>query len=127
MHHFHFIAGDNLEKSDFQDMERFVESFPDFQTVALDNESQLELLLNLMGIDESKGINLESGEFSKYWDLSNWQFPSFDEVQFNVFYTDWLSKSNRENNMDEYGNLIFLRGLTLKWNLHKFRLVVLAR
>ena len=121
---FNFIASNRFELNDFKDIEKFVDTYPGFQTVTLDNELELELLLKLMGIDEFKHHELVDSEFSKYWNLSAFKLPELTKEQFDQFYEQWLDRSKRDNNMDEYGNLIFLYGLSTKWNKLKYRLIV---
>jgi len=121
--HFTFIAGNHLDLNILNNIEDFVNNFPDFQTVELANEKELELLLELMNIREFISYELDNLHFYKYWDISGCKLPELDSEQFDTFYNDWLKKSNRKNTMDEYGNLIFLRGLTSKWNTLKFRLI----
>lgn len=124
MIHFNFIASDNFNLNNFKEIGKFVDNYPDFQTVVLTDEDELKLLLELMGITEFKAYELNNSEFSKYWNVSNFKFPEFDEEHFNEFYQNWLHKSKRKNNMDEYGNLIFLQGLSSKWNKLQYRLIV---
>jgi len=121
---FIFIASDRFELDNFKDIEKFVDTYPDFQTITLNSENELSLLLELMGIEEFKGYELRDSEFSKYWDLSAFNLPELNEEQFDQFYWDWINKSQRDNNMDEYGNLIFLQGLSPKWNKVHYRLIV---
>ncbi len=125
--HFNFIAGDNFELNSLNDIEKFLETYPDFQTVVLANEDELNVLLELMGINEFLNHDLESKEFSKYWNLSDFRLPEFNDQQFEQFYKKWLTISRRDNNMDEYCSLIFLQGLSKKWNILKYRLVLLSR
>lgn len=124
---FNFIASDDFDINNFRDIDKFVDNYPDFQTVILNTEDELELLLDLIGSNDCASIELTNSEFLKYWDLSSIKFPEFDEDQFNQFYDDWIIKSQRENTMDEFGNLIFLIGLSSKWNKHKYRLIVRER
>ena len=44
--------------------------------------------------------------------------------EFELFYKKWIEISGRENNMDEFGNLIFLQGMSPKWNKMTHRLIV---
>ncbi len=121
---FHFISSISLDLNNFKDVEEFVNSYPDFQTVVLNNETELEILLKLMGIDEFKSQELNEIDFCKYWDLSDFKLPEYNEKEFDQFYQKWIKKTGRENNMDEYGNLIFLQGLSIKWNRLNYRLIV---
>ena len=122
--HFNFVASDKFDLSVLNSVESFVDHFPDFQTVWLTDENELKLLLELMNIDEFLGHELKNTEYSKYWDLSNFKLPELDNQQFDNFYDSWVKRSSRENNMDEYGNLIFLQGLSSKWNKLKYRLII---
>ncbi|MFA6246745.1 MAG: hypothetical protein WC615_07385 [Mucilaginibacter sp.] len=121
---FNFIAGDQFSIGTLDDLEKFIAIYPDFQTVMLADENELTLLLKLMGMPEFVSQNLNNSDFSKFWDLSGFKLPELDNQQFDKFYENWIQKSHRENNMDEYGNLIFLQGLSTKWNKLKYRLIV---
>jgi hypothetical protein len=121
---FNFIASDKLDLKSFENVGKFVDDFPDFQTVVINDENELKLLLELMGIHDIVPNELKTSEFSKLWDLSSYKLPELSNEQFDQFYSTWIQKSNRSNNMDEYGNLIFLQGLSSKWNKMNYRLVV---
>ena len=124
MQHFNFIASNNIDLNNFNDVEIFVDNYPDFQTVTLRDEDDLKLLLELMGVNEFIEHKLNSSNFTKYWDLSNFKLPELDKEQFVDFYKKWLNKSQRDNSMDELGNLIFLQGLSSIWNKLNHRIVV---
>lgn len=47
-----------------------------------------------------------------------------NEEEYYSFYAKWLEMSKRENQMDEYGSLLFLQGLSSNWNKLKHRLIV---
>jgi len=121
---FHFIACDQFTIGTLDDVEEFVANYPDFQTVVLADENELIMLLKLIKIPEIVTHDLNNSEFSKFWDLSRFMLPELDNQQFDKFYETWIQKSHRENNMDEYGNFIFLQGLSTKWNKLKYRLIV---
>ncbi len=122
--HFVFTASDNFDIKHLNDVSTFVDNYPGFQSVTLNNEDELELLLELIGVHEFSCIELGNAPYSRYWDLSHIKFPEFDDQQFGQFYENWIQKSNRENSMDEYGSLIFLAGLSFEWNKLKYRFVV---
>lgn len=124
MMNFNFIASNKFELTDFNDIEKFVDRFPDFQTVTLKDEKQLQQLLGLMGIENFQVEILNKAEFEKLWDLSDSKLPEYNEEQFDQFYREWLKISGRDNNMDEYGNLIFLQGLSRQWNQFNHKLIV---
>lgn len=124
---FNFIASNNFDLRSLESVEKFVDSYPDFQTVPLNNEDELKLLFELMGINEFIEHKLDNSNFCKYWDLSFFKLPEFDTDQLDEFYRVWIQKSKRENTMNEYGSLLFLQGLTSKWNTLNYRLVVKER
>ena len=78
----------------------------------------------LINIPEFEGPEVKNSEYTKYWDISNFKLPELDEKQFDNFFHKWIEKSNRNHNMDEYGNLIFLQGMSSEWNKRKFRLII---
>jgi len=119
-----FIASDNFDIEDLNDITTFVDNYAGFQSVVLNNEDELELLLELMGVREFSCVELNSEAFSRYWDLSHVKLPELDDQQFGQFYENWIEKSNRENSMDEYGSLIFLSGLSSEWNKLTYRFIV---
>lgn len=122
--YFNFIATDNFDSTAFESVENFVESYPDFQTVVLNDEHELKLLLDQMGIDKFVSYPLKDTGFTKYWDLSDYKLPELNAEKFDSFYHNWIEKSGRDNNMNEYGCLIFLQGLSKKWNALKHRFII---
>lgn len=124
MEHYNFVATDKFDLGNFKDIEKFVNAFPDFQTVVLQDEKELSVLFGLIGTRKLVAQEISSSEFSKYWDLSSHKLPELNEEEFDRFYEHWVSTTGRDNNMDEFGSLIFLQGLSEKWNKRKYRLVV---
>lgn len=122
--HFNFIASDNFDIKSLNTVESFVDDFEDFQTVWLVDENELNSLFNLMGLPEIAGVDLNNTVFSKYWNLSSFKLPELNSEQYNKFYDDWIQRTGRDNSMNEYGRLIFLQGLSPKWNKLKYRLVI---
>jgi len=122
--HFNFVATDDFEVSDFYDVGRFVDAYPDFQNVYLKDATEFNMLLELIGIPNPVSVELDAPNYPRYWDHSAFKLPEYDQEQFDLFYEEWLRKSGRDNNMDEYGNIIFLQGMSSKWNKLKYRLVV---
>lgn len=121
---FIFIASDNFDLNDLKDVEIFVDSYPDFQTVTLNDEKELNLLLKHIGIERLDPYEIRSIDFTKYWNLSEYHLPEFNEEEFELFYEKWIEISGKENNMDEFGNLMFLQGMSPKWNKRTYRLIV---
>jgi Zn-finger nucleic acid-binding protein len=113
--HFNFIGIDKFDLSILDSVGSFVDNCPDFQTVWLKDENELNLLLELLDIHDPVGYEVNNTEFPKYWDLSNFKFPELDSHHFDIFFENWIQKTNRAHNMDEYGQLIFLLRLTSAW------------
>lgn len=124
MSNYNFIAGNKFDLEDLSSFEKFVDAYPDFQTIHLDNENELILLLKLIGIENCNAKEIDSAEFSKYWDVSKFKFPEYNEIEFDLFYKNWIKRTSRNNTMDEYGSLIFLQGLSKKWNSFNNRLII---
>ncbi len=122
--HFNFAASDHFNFDSLNSIEGFVNNYPDFQTVWLADENELLLLLDLMGIQEVIGFDLNNAAFTKYWDLSNFRLPELNTIQFDKFYDDWILRTSRDTSMNEYGCLIFLQELSTKWNSLKYRFIV---
>ena len=121
---FNFIAGNSKDESIYNDLTLFADVYPDFQTVTLNNEDELHLLLEILEIKGFETKTLDSLEFDRIWDISDHKLPELNQGQFDEFYSDWLKLSGRDNNMDEFGQLVFLQGLTSQWNQHPYRLIV---
>ena len=47
--------------------------------------------------------------------------------EFDQFYRVWITRSARENSMNEYGQLVFLQGQASQWNKRNFRFILLER
>jgi len=79
---FNFIASNNFDLKDLNEIKMFGYNCPDVQVVALDSENELKLLLELIGITEFSCIELDDEKFPKYWDLSYVKLPEFYNEQF---------------------------------------------
>lgn len=121
---YNFIACDEFDLTDFDSIEGFVNRFQDFQSVSQNSEVELRLLLKLVGVDVMKEVELNSVVYKKYWDLSHSKLPEFSKDQYDQFLDLWTSESNRDKNFDEFGSLLFLHGLSPKWNKLKHRLII---
>jgi len=124
MNHYFFVASETFSLNDFEGIDKFIERFPNGQSIYLNGDDELVTLINLIGNIELKENNLTNSLFEKYWDISTNNLPEFDEEEFDQFYREWLEQSKRENTMDEYGSLIFLGGLSTTWNKLAYRLIV---
>lgn len=123
MIHVNFIASDDFEIGDFDNYDVFLSKYPTFQTIVLNNEIELVLLLKLLGITRFERLELKDSIFPYYYNISEDKLPFFDDNQFDQFYEFWIHKSKRENTMDEYGGLIFLTGYSLDWSKLKHQLI----
>lgn len=93
-------------------------------TVFLATEEELTILLALVGIDLALATELPSSVFIRAFDISGQQFKTFSAKEFESLYQDWLQRTGRENNMDEYGQLVFIKGKLQQWNSLTHRLLV---
>lgn len=125
MIHVNFSAGDYFGVKYLSSINEFIDEYPRFQTMYLDNQEQLKMLFRLLGFNEIKLIKLHDSPFSHYCDISFGNYPEFVQDEFDDFYKSWISHSKRENTMNEYGSLIFLTGLTTDWNKMKYRLITI--
>ena len=94
-------------------------------SVVVDDESQLDLLLEMLEMHCSDPVSMDSPDFDYYLDLTDTEFPIFDEEGFETFYSNWIETSGRKNTMDEYGQLVFLKGIAEDLNNSNHRLVFL--
>ena len=118
-------ASDQIDNSAFQSIESFVDHYPTFFQITLDNENQLKQLLDLLKITDSKATKLLDKEFSLIIDISSHKLPEMNEETYNHFYEEWLNITGRENTMDEYGQFIFLQGTSKEFNLLKHRFLII--
>lgn len=121
---FNFVASDNFNLNALKSIHNFVNKYPDFQTVILTDENELKLFLEIIGVKGIEGNELNNTVYKKYWDISDYKFPEFNGEQYEEFYKEWIQKTNRINDQNTYGSLIFLQGLTTKWNRLKYRLII---
>jgi hypothetical protein len=123
--HFTFVAGNKFDQSMLKDIDTLANSFPEINSVALDNEHQLDLLLTSIGINLPEKRDISDSDFAEYfYDVSNQDIRECSEKEFESFYEDWCSKTSRDNTMDEYGQLMFLQGLSRNWNAKQYRLII---
>ena len=126
MIHLLFAASDNFRIEHLFSIEEFVDNFEDSQSIHLHNDEELEVLLNLMFPQTSLDWqSLNNSPFVKYCNISELKFPELSEMEFEEFYMNWLNKTNRTSDMDEYGNLILFKGLSVPFNKLKTRLLII--
>jgi hypothetical protein len=97
----------------------------EFFAVVLAGDDELALLMSLLGVEPLTKTSLSPGaDFSALFDYSGNLLPQLSGENFDAFYEEWLRKSGRESNMDEYGQLIFLQGRAANWNSKPSRFIL---
>lgn len=97
------MAVDVLDFSVLNDLE----SRMDYQeTVVLESFDELKVLVKLFGSSFSDKPHSLIKNTSGCWQLSK-NIEEFDEETFDNVYHQWLSLTNRDNNMDEHGQLLY--------------------
>lgn len=115
MKHFSFVLLDNLNLR----LLNVLESRIEFQeTICLKSEQELMVLLNCFNSSVSDNSLPKIKNVDSSFVLNESPTPIADE-DFDDFYSTWLIKTNRKNNMDEYGQLISLNGFLLSSNSKK--------
>lgn len=93
--------------------------------VALESDDELKMLMKLLGIDFFVEVPiLSSADFFSVFDFSEAKLPQLSEKDFDEIYDEWLRRSGRQTSMDEYGQLVFLRGRGDSWNAKTNRFVL---
>ena len=125
---FIFVDSNHFDKEKFFSLVSFDECYSDWFDVVLSNREELKVLFNELGVMVGETINLPNSEdFINIYDYSSSKLPEFTQDSFDDFYKNWLKETDRENSMDEYGQLIFLQGHAAIWNSRKYRFVLQAK
>jgi len=119
-----FVASDSNDFDFNRSLVEFAEFLPEFDVVVLGSDAELEQLLRFIGITMPIMQPLNGDDFDSLYDISNQNISEFSENGFDEFYSGWLKMTNRENSMDEYGQLIFLKGLARMWEKKTSRFVL---
>tara|TARA_B100000674_G_C37099626_1_gene583965 strand:+ start:71 stop:457 length:387 start_codon:yes stop_codon:yes gene_type:complete len=118
----YIISGNNeLENKQFENLSEFADNHSIFFDLNFENEKQFKLLLDLLKIKPQSKTKLEGQDFLELIDISNNKLPLLNDEEYNEFYNNWLKQTRRENNMDEYGQFIFLQGMAKDLNQLKNR------
>ncbi|UJB70427.1 hypothetical protein HRE53_04785 [Acaryochloris sp. 'Moss Beach'] len=126
--HFLFASPNTSDRSVFYSIEDWDNVCEGILDIALSSIKELEILLSLLGINDFVIENLPNSEyFSGLIDISQYKIPEFNETDFDQFYELWLSKTGRESNMDEYGQLIFIQGEARKWNQRLCKVILIEK
>jgi len=120
-----FTAGESVGVECVRTLVLFSENFTDFFDVSLNSERELETLLTSIGIEIPNKIALEGNDdFDALYDFSNQRINEFSKEEFDSFYDAWIMSTQRDNSMDEYGQLVFILGQASLWN-KKSRKIIL--
>ncbi|MBY0243499.1 MAG: hypothetical protein K2X55_29765 [Burkholderiaceae bacterium] len=93
--------------------------------VELAGDDELTLLMGLLGIELSPPTLLsQSHDFAALFDYSSKKLPNLSLSDFDLFYGDWARSTCRNINMDEYGQLMFLRSYAGAWNRMSSRFIL---
>ena len=120
MKHFSFVASDTIESDFLNDLEA---RFAFQETIVLDSKLELEVLLNLLGLSLSPIKLTRIDDVDGAWLLQG-KLTDYNDSEFDELYQQWLSETKRDNNMDEYGQLLFLSGFSEKFNSARYRIVL---
>jgi hypothetical protein len=119
--HFSFVHLDYLDSDKLNDFEV---RFQHQETVELASELELSILLKLLGSKIGTGSLPEIKDVLKSYILDGRLKPISDQ-DFDIFYSDWLRLTNRDSNMDEYGQLLHLNSF-LQAHKDRQKMVVLS-
>lgn len=126
--HFLFASPNISDRSIFYSIEDWDNTCEGIFDIALSSIKELEILLSLLGINEFSMKNLPNNRyFSGVIDISQYKIPELNKTDFDQFYEVWLSKTGRESNMDEYGQLIFIQGEARKWNQRPYKVILIEK
>ena len=118
--HFSFIPLENLNSTVLNSLE---DRYELEDVLTFDTVKELKTFVELLGAElvESPFLNLQDVDLS--W-LFNGVLKSFSEPEFESFYQKWIALTGRDNNMDEYGQLICFNSSVSKLNKATHRVVL---
>jgi hypothetical protein len=126
-----FIAVDHYNESDLINESTFFNHYLDedengfltIQSFIIDRKENIEKLVKFMFLSNSHKIVIKETENVDLYDLTA---QINNHIDFDILedkYQEWLAISGRDNNMDEYGNMLDLIGY-LKRNTNKKHLIL---
>ena len=128
-----FVATDNIDTDDLLDQSYLFELFTDqdedgnygLENAVMDTYENLVQLLNLVFKTQVELSELAREDGKQLWDLTTYKdaVMTFDELD--THYQHWIEASNRENTMDEYGQLSGIVGYCQR-NKHKKHLLLIT-
>ena len=121
MRSFAFVA---KERIDVLSVDRLLDDKEVVSSVVLDSENELRKLLELINLSLPDKKELYGNhDFSALYDLSGQNMREMHKGEFDTIYEQWLSRTQRDNSMDEYGQLIFLEQFHQVWNSRPLRYI----
>ncbi|TYK64947.1 hypothetical protein [Colwellia echini] len=120
MIHFSFIPLEELNSAVLNSLE---DRYELEDVLTFETADELKIFVALLGaeLSESPFQNLE--EVDSSW-LINRVLKSFSETEFESFYQEWIASTGRDNNMDEYGQLICFNSFVGKLNQATHKVVL---
>ncbi|MGX2964595.1 hypothetical protein ACWAU4_12820 [Shewanella sp. FeAMO] len=112
LNHYSFVAMDCFDVTFLNDLEQ---RFEHQETVTLNSFDEFSKLLDFFSVGVSDEVMPKVDEVNCSWLLVDVPQPK-DIADFDAFYEQWLVQTGRDNNMDEYGQLICLNGLFEKFS-----------
>jgi len=118
--HFSFIPLKKLSKDVLNSLDTRYELE---EVISLNSSDELKLYIKMLGakLTESPLTDLEGVD--KSWVISG-KLNVLKDNEMDDFYQQWLSKSGRENNMDEYCQVISLNSFFITLNKAKQKVVL---
>ena len=112
MIHFSFVPLEELNSTILNSLElRYeLEGVLTFKTVG-----ELKIFVELLGSELTESPFQDLQEVDKSWLILS-VLKSFSDSEFESFYQKWITLTDRDNNMDEYGQLICFNSLVGKLN-----------
>jgi hypothetical protein len=118
--HFSFVPLDELNSEILNSLEvRYeLEDGLTFNTAG-----ELEIFVELLGAELADSPFQDLKEVDCSW-LITGVLKSFSDSEFESFYQKWITLTDRDNNMDEYGQLICFNSFVGKLNKAKHKVVL---
>ena len=120
MIHFSFIPLEELNSAVLSSLEdRYeLEDILTFETA-----EELKTFVELLGAELAESPFQKLQDVDSSW-LINGDLQSFSEPEFESFYQKWIALTGRDNNMDEYGQLICFNSFVGQLNKETHRVVL---
>ncbi|NRA55138.1 MAG: hypothetical protein HRU23_13420 [Gammaproteobacteria bacterium] len=93
------------------------------EEVKLDNVQQLHLFVSCFGGKMNEEGLKDVTDVDAIWRISG-KLKPFSESELDSFYEKWLALSKRENNIDEFCQMVSFNSFLLELNKAKFKVVL---